>query len=116
MNADRLSCCIPGCRRTSKRTPADGDNVIIMCGRHWRMGDKRLRDRHKQLRKRVRWFERRWRFRNNEIIAKGKRARFDTAWRRAALADDAAWLRVREDVTIKTMFGAEDAPRKRGEL
>lgn len=55
---DRLSCCIPGCRRTFKRTPKDGANVVTMCWRHWRMGDERLRARHKQLRKRRLWFSR----------------------------------------------------------
>jgi hypothetical protein len=103
---DRIGCCIPGCRRTFKREAGDG---IIMCGRHWRMGDGGLRARHKQLRKRVRWFERKVRF-GHKVC---KRPNFNDAWYRASLADHFAWERVKNDVEIKAALGAEDAPRRR---
>ncbi len=109
---DRMSCCIPGCRRTFKRRPEDTDDTVVMCRRHWRMGDERLRDRHKQLRKRVGWFERKWRHRQNAISRSPAAAKFEHAWDRARLADHLMWNRVRDDVIIKAAFGAEDAPRR----
>jgi hypothetical protein len=105
---DRLSCCIPGCRRTFK-PGACGDATVIMCGRHWRMGDEAMRNRHKQVRKRLRWFQRKFRL-GHKI---SRRPRFDAAWDRAAWANHFAWERVRHDVEIKVALGAEDAPRRR---
>lgn len=85
-----------------------------MCGRHWRMGDERMRKRHKQLRKRVRWFERKWRIRRNAIERAPKVwAKFHRAWDKACEVDHRMWHRIKEDVTIKVAFGAEDAPRRR---
>jgi hypothetical protein len=108
---DRISCCIPGCRRTFKRDTPDS---IIMCGRHWRMGDEAMRNRHKQLRKRVRWFARRWHYRQRKIEASPQLYdKFHDAWYRAGVAANAMWHRVQEDVTIKAAFAAEDAPRRR---
>jgi hypothetical protein len=109
---DRVSCCIPNCRRTFKREPGDAD-VTIMCGRHWRMGDERMRKREKQLRKRVRWFKRKWDRRQNAIDRSSKADKFYAAWQRASDAAHALWHRVKEDVTIKPALGAEDAPRRR---
>jgi hypothetical protein len=71
---DRIPCCIPGCGRTFKREADDVGDVTVMCGRHWRMGDEALRRRHKQLRKRCRWFERKWKFRHKAIDALPPRA------------------------------------------
>lgn len=109
---ERIGCCIPGCGRTFKREPSDSADGIIMCGRHWRMGDERLRSRHKQLRKRVRWFERKARF-GHKV---SKRPNFNDAWYRASLADHFAWVRVQNDVEIKAALGAEDAPRRRSRI
>jgi hypothetical protein len=106
---DRIPCCITGCGRTFKREAGDSDDVIIMCGRHWRMGDERLRKRHKELRRRVRWFARKVRY--GHKIA--KRPRFKETYDRAAWAAHRAWHRVKEDVEIKAAFGAENAPRRR---
>jgi hypothetical protein len=110
---DRLSCCIPGCRRTFKREPSYTDDTIVMCGRHWRMGDLRMRDRHKQLRKRIRWIERQWLKRNKVIEQSGRYVKYNHMLHRAYMAAHHLWHRVREDVTIKAAFGAEDAPRRR---
>ena len=112
--SERIGCCIPGCGRTFKRGPDDSEAAVIMCGRHWRMGDERMRKRHKQLRKRMRWFERKWRTRKNAIERAPKVwAKFQRAWEKACEADHLMWNRVREDVTIKVVFGAEDAPRRK---
>ncbi|WP_050400415.1 hypothetical protein [Bradyrhizobium embrapense] len=110
---ERIRCCIPGCGRTFKREAGDAEGVKIMCGRHWRMGDQAMRDRHKQLRKRARWFERRWERRQNAIARSPKLQKFGNAWDRAAAACNALWERIQADVTIKAAFGAEDAPRRR---
>ncbi|WP_027578446.1 hypothetical protein [Bradyrhizobium sp. Ai1a-2] len=111
---DRIGCCISGCGRTFKREPGESETTVVMCGRHWRMGDDGMRKRHKQLRKRVRWFERKWKTRRNAIERAPKVwAKFHRAWERACAADHALWHRIKEDVTIKVAFGAEDAPRRR---
>lgn len=47
----RLPCIIIGCGRTFKMANEDTYDHIIMCGRHWRMGPKRLRDRQTKLRR-----------------------------------------------------------------
>ena len=110
---DRISCCIPGCGRTFKREAEDTGDVIIMCGRHWRMGDVAMRERHKQLRKRVRWFKRKWDRRRNAIDRSTKADKFYDSWQRASDAGHALWHRIKEDVEIKAALGAEDAPRRR---
>lgn len=35
----RMRCCVPGCGRTFK----DEGHLEIMCGKHWRLADRRLR-------------------------------------------------------------------------
>lgn len=105
----RIPCCIPGCGRTFKREADEVGDVTVMCGRHWRTGDEAMRRRHKQIRKRVRWFERKKRF-GHQV---SKRPKFEEAWDRACLADHFAWQRVQNDVEIKAALGAEDAPRRR---
>ncbi|MCW2195075.1 hypothetical protein AB7M45_007848 [Bradyrhizobium elkanii] len=111
---DRIRCCIPGCGRTFKREASeDAEGVSIMCGRHWRMGDLAMRNRHKQLRARARWFQRRYDKRGNAIERSAKRAKFFSAWQRTWTAANVLWHRIKDDVTIKAAFGAEDAPRRR---
>lgn len=36
VSADRIACCVPGCRRTIERLPDDPPHVEIICGKHWR--------------------------------------------------------------------------------
>jgi hypothetical protein len=111
---ERICCCIQGCRRTFKRGPDDSEIAVIMCGRHWRMGDERMRKRHKQLRRRSRWFARKWERRKKAIEAEPKVwAKFHQTWERACDADHKMWNRIREDVTIKAALGAEDAPSRK---
>lgn len=38
----RISCCVAGCRRSTKRLPRYSRDVRILCGKHWR-GVKRER-------------------------------------------------------------------------
>lgn len=40
----RIPCCIEGCGRTYAIQPGEGYHFITICGRHWRMAPKRLRD------------------------------------------------------------------------
>jgi len=47
-NPDRIPCVVPFCRRTAKRLPEDTDDVEIICGKHYRLADARLR-RNKTL-------------------------------------------------------------------
>lgn len=110
---DRVRCCIPGCGRSFKRETFDHPDVIVMCGRHWRMGDIAMRDRHKQLRKRVRWLERLWKRRNKVIEQSGRYVKYNHALGRAYQAAHELWHRIKEDVEIKAALGAEDAPRRR---
>lgn len=44
--ADRLSCCVPHCRRTRKNP--DGYKAWI-CGKHWQLVPKHLRRRDRKL-------------------------------------------------------------------
>ena len=106
----RISCCIEGCRRTRKRESTDADDVRTICGKHWRMGDLKLRDRHKRAMRRIRRIKRL--VQRHAIRARGE-ARIDRVWERAVWACHGAWESVREDVAIKAALGAEDAPRRR---
>lgn len=49
---ERLSCCIPFCRRTfrndKKLTPWP-EGMETMCGKHWRLGSVVFRRRHSRL-------------------------------------------------------------------
>lgn len=40
---DRIPCVVPFCRRTAKRLPDDGPDAEIICGKHYRLADQRLR-------------------------------------------------------------------------
>ena len=50
----RLPCCIEGCGRTFKLDPGDSYDMAMMCGRHWRMAPKVMRDRVARIRRRAR--------------------------------------------------------------
>jgi hypothetical protein len=45
----RVRCCVPGCGRTFK----EGDYSEIVCGKHWRLGDQRLRRLHCRIRRKA---------------------------------------------------------------
>lgn len=110
MTGDRIGCCIPGCRRTFKRGADDDEHSEIICGRHWRTGDTKLREQHKRLRKRLRKIQRL--AMRHAIRARGD-ARLDRVWAMVARACGKAWVAVKEDVTIKAAFGIENAPKRR---
>jgi hypothetical protein len=105
----RISCCIPGCRRTFKAEDCgDGD---VMCGKHWRMGDQRLRDRVTRLGRIDRRIER---------LARRKAirdCRDERDWQRLSdlfmRRSIRAWELLRVDVEAKAALGAEDAPRRK---
>ena len=110
MTTDRIVCCIPGCRRTFKREPDDHEDAETMCGRHWRMADTKLRERHKRLRKRVRKVGRL--AQRHAIRARGE-WRIELVWGMVARACNAVWDKIKEAVTIKAAFGIENAPRRK---
>jgi hypothetical protein len=109
MTTNRISCCIPGCRRTFK-CDADSHETETMCGRHWRMADQHLRDQHKRLMKRHRKVKRL--AQRKAILARGE-DRIDRVWSAVAKACNSVWSRIQEDVTIKAALGAEDAPKRK---
>lgn len=75
----RLRCLVPGCGRTYKR---DGDEGEVICGRHWRLADRKLR----QLVSRVR--------------AKARRR----GWSDSLLAlDHRLWMKGREQAIERAM-------------
>ena len=58
---DRAPCIIIGCRRTFKRAQLDWGDNEYMCGDHYRMSDKALRQLRTKLRrraKRIGWTDR----------------------------------------------------------
>lgn len=106
----RIDCCIAGCRRTFPRE-RHSETYEIICGRHWRMADTRLRDRHKALRKRCRKITRL--LTRKAIHASRTAEDIDVMSDRFERLEQAAWNAIKEDVTIKAAFGAEDAPRRK---
>ena len=49
MTADRIKCVVPFCRRTRKP-----DCTEMICGKHWRMVSRTLRDRKIRMNRRYR--------------------------------------------------------------
>lgn len=49
----RLPCLIAGCGRTFKLTGDDCYQVRVICGRHWRLAPRYMRDRVRSLRKKA---------------------------------------------------------------
>ena len=41
--SDHIPCLVPGCRRTARRLASDDSDTEIICGKHWRLADKRAR-------------------------------------------------------------------------
>ena len=107
MNAPRIACCISGCRRTFKR--ADGDEAALMCRRHWRTVDPKLRERHKQILRRDRKLDR--------LHKTGKYDGRILQWAYLATVFskqvNRAWSRCVDDATIKAAFGVETAKADR---
>ena len=50
MNADRIPCCVPYCRRTAARAKFP-DAEEIICGKHYRLASATLRRRLSRLRR-----------------------------------------------------------------
>ncbi len=48
---DRISCCVPFCRRTYRNDEGYAEHL---CGNHWRLADKYLRRRRGKLEHRYR--------------------------------------------------------------
>lgn len=46
----RMRCCVPGCGRTFK----DEGHSEIICGKHWRLADRRLRQLMTRVRRKAR--------------------------------------------------------------
>lgn len=44
MSTDRIGCCVPFCRRTTKREGCFADAEEYVCGRHWPLVPKRVND------------------------------------------------------------------------
>lgn len=109
---DRIACCIPACRRTFKAEAA-GDAREIMCGRHWRMADQRLRERHKRMRKRDRKIGR---LLQRKVIQQRRQGRLRPLFALFVRLENSAWEAIKTDVMIKAAMGAEDAPGRRGTL
>lgn len=55
---NRNPCIYPGCRRTFKCEPGEPPGFEVVCGKHWKLVPKKLRDRHRALARRWRRVER----------------------------------------------------------
>lgn len=115
----RIRCCVPGCRRSFRADRCNGATEIV-CGRCFRLADKRLRDRWAQLRRRERktdhFFQRiaagRWRAnpsRRRRTFAASAEY-LEAVFNRALNAASAAVIR---DAEIKLALGADGAPKRR---
>ena len=92
----RLPCCIEGCGKTFAMKGDDSYQGIVMCGRHWRMAPKRMRDLESLIRKRAK--RRGW---TRRLIRQ-----HDWIWQRARRAIDRGG---EFDMTeINKMFGWEE--------
>lgn len=47
----RIPCCVPFCGRTARDEGIEGQEII--CGKHWRLADRRLTRRFKRFRRAV---------------------------------------------------------------
>lgn len=104
---DRIPCCVPGCRRTARRTDDDDATTQIICGKHWRTIDPVLRARHKRVRERER------KLRRKAIQARRAVRGVDRLVELFTLAALRAWDACKTDATIKAVMHAEDTPRQR---
>lgn len=77
---DRIPCEVPGCGRTAHRKPEYGSDIQIICGPHWRMAPRYMKDRYAKIRRAVR------------------KARTDDDLRRASSMAAAYWDNVRRRV------------------
>ena len=106
----RIACCIPGCRRTFCREEGDVDETELICGRHWRTADVKLRAKNKRARARLRKIGRLGI--RKAILARGL-LRLNRVLDLAMRLERVTWEAVKQDVTIKAVLGAEDAPRRK---
>jgi hypothetical protein len=102
---DRVPCCIPSCRRSFREDRVRGSSELI-CGKCWRTIDKRLRERHKLIRKRMRQIER---LLSRKVIQARftRRDTLDASEERFHRLAARAWDACKMDATIKAMFGVE---------
>lgn len=78
-SGDRTPCLIPGCRRTIKAQPPATEWV---CGQHWRLVPKRMRDiylRARRQRRPATALNRLWRAISHEAVAQALTSDF-TKW------------------------------------
>lgn len=106
----RIRCCIPGCGRSFRREACYVEETELICGRHWRMADVKLRERSKRARARVRKIDRLGM--RKAIVARGLE-RLNRAFDLAMSLEQKTWEAVKEDATIKAAFGIENAPRRK---
>lgn len=85
--SDRIPCVVPHCRRTARREPADDETTEVICGKHWRMIDKAVRARHKQMKRRQDWLDRQWEKDGGDDIADAVNPKWPRIIRR--------WVRLR---------------------
>jgi hypothetical protein len=118
--APRVSCCVPGCRRSFGADRCDDGDGEFMCGRCLKLADGRLQQRRKQLKERMRKVLRLTT--DQAIHALGRRAfargrarviAFPIINRRLEAAFNANWAAIKRDAEIKLAMGAEGAPRRR---
>lgn len=89
-------CIIEGCK-CHVRLDSYFDEVI--CRKHWRMVDPKIRDRHKQMLRRMRMIKR-------KAMKKNVRpSKVDRIWEYVKRAEKISWDSVKLDAEIKSKFG-----------
>jgi hypothetical protein len=121
MNASaRVRCCVPGCRRSYRADRCSGVTEIV-CGRCFKLADKKLRDRWSQLRRRERAVDRlfnRMPSLRPQLLTPSRRGRgfyrsadfLEAIFNRALNKASAAVI---ADAQIKLALGADGAPRRK---
>lgn len=118
--ADRVPCCVPGCRRSfraDRRGDVDGE---IMCGRCMKLADGVLQKRRAVLKRRQQTVLRLLSERSIRALSvvnlRRGRVRVipvPVIVRRLEAAFNANWAAIKRDAEIKLAMGAEGAPRRR---
>lgn len=119
-DADRIPCCVPGCRRSFRADRIDDQLAQYMCGRCMRLADAPLLRRRKQLRARERRLLRLVQAKPLDTMrkaaaARGRWRKVDIGWLYSSLvaAFNANWAAIKRDAEIKIAMGADGAPRRR---
>lgn len=116
----RIHCCVPGCRRSYRADRCNGATEIV-CGRCFKLADKRLRDRWSQLRRRERKTDRlfrrmptiKWHLQSESRRRRGYAGAADYLEAVFNRALDKAANAVIADAQIKLAMGADGAPKRR---